>query len=215
MVQRDEYRGERLARPHRILVYDFGSTPDQVPPESAIASQITLPTEPPSEDELEVARELGESVSTELTKDIVDMGLPAFRAATQPPAKPGDLVIKGYFLTVDEGSTFKRVVIGFGAGSAELKTFVEGYQMTEYGLRRLGSGEIESGSFGGTPGMVIPIATTIITANPIGLVVGGAVKVGQEIAGTTKIQASGKRTADLIAEELRPKFEEQGWIEAD
>jgi hypothetical protein len=213
VTERDSEMGDmRIARPDRILVYDFGSTPDEIPPDSHLAGQLSEPGSPPTPQQVEVGRQLGASVATELAADIAAMGLPGVRAANQPPPAPGDIVLKGYFVTLDEGSAAKRMLIGFGSGSAELKTFVEGYLMEEQGLRRLGSGEVSSGSQGGTPGVIVPLAVTIATANPIGLVVGGAVKVGTELSGTDKIQASGKRTADLIAKELRPKFEQQGWI---
>jgi len=204
----------RIARPDRILVYDFGSTPDEIPPDSSIADQVARPSEPPTQEQLEVGRQLGAAVAQELAAEIAAMGLPGVRASDQPPPAPGDLVIKGYFLSIEEGSMAKRLLVGFGSGAAELKTFVEGYLMTDRGLRRLGSGEIDSGAHGGTPGVLVPLAVTIATANPIGLVVGGAVKVAGEVSGTQKIEASGKRTAELIAQELRPKFEQQGWIPA-
>ena len=215
VTSRQEYEGGRIARPDRIIVYDFGATPGEIPPESSIAGQVAEPSAPPTEEELEVGRQLGAEVATKLAEDIAAMGLPGVRGAGQPPPRPGDLVIRGYFLSMDEGNMAKRVLIGFGSGAAELKTFVEGYLMTDQGLRRLGSGEIDSGARGGTPGAIAPIAVTIATANPIGLIVGGTVKAAGEISGTQKIQASGKRTADLIATELRPKFEEQGWIPSD
>ena len=49
--------------------------------------------------------------------------------------------------------------------------------------------------------------------NRIGLIVGGAVKAGVELSGMDGIQASGKRTADEIADRLEVKFKEQGWID--
>jgi hypothetical protein len=211
-ARQSEMGDMKIARPDRILVYDFGSTPDEIPPDSSIADQLSEPSSPPTQEQLEVGRQLGASVATALAADIAAMGLPGMRASDQPPPAQGDLVFRGYFLSVDEGSAAKRMLVGFGSGAAELKTFVEAYLMTEQGLRRLGSGEISSGAQGGTPGMLVPLAVTIATANPIGLVVGGAVKVGTELSGTDKIQASGKRTADLIAKELRPKFAQQGWI---
>jgi hypothetical protein len=166
-----------------------------------------------TEEQIELGHQLGAEVATRLAEKIAEMGLPGLRAADQPQPRPGDLVLMGYFLTVDKGSAMKRVLIGFGSGTAELSTFVEGYQMTPGGLRRLGSGEVTSGTKGGSPSVLVPIAVTIATANPIGLAVGGAVKGVSELSGRNKIQASAQRTADLIAEELRPKFEEQGWIE--
>ena len=57
------------------------------------------------------------------------------------------------FESVDSGSAIKRVVLGFGSGASDLKTAVEGSLMTERGLRRLGSGEVDSGG-GKTPGAV-------------------------------------------------------------
>jgi hypothetical protein len=206
---------ERIARPDRILVYDFGSTPEDVPEDSSIADQIYEPSVPPTEEQLEMGRKLGAEVAKELAGDISEMGLPGLRAVDQSPPQPGDLVIRGYFLSVDEGSMAKRMVVGFGSGAADLKTFVEGYLMTNRGLRRLGSGEINSGAKGGTPGLLVPLAVTIATANPIGLAVGGAVKVAGEASGSSTIEGSAKRTAELIAKELRPKFEQQGWIATD
>ncbi|MCH8890094.1 MAG: hypothetical protein IH827_03280, partial [Myxococcales bacterium] len=47
---------------------------------------------------------------------------------------------------------------------------------------------------------------------PIGLIVGGAVKVGGEVTGRSTIKGSAKRTAKKIGDELRAAFEKQGWI---
>ena len=64
-------------------------------------------------------------------------------------------MIKGSFYGIEEGSGGKRVLLGFGSGVAELRTAVEGYQMTATGLHRLGGGTTDSGS-GKMPGMVTP-----------------------------------------------------------
>jgi len=45
---------------------------------------------------------------------------------------------------IDTGRVAKRVVLGFSSGAADLRTAVEGSPMTEQGLRRLGSGTLES-----------------------------------------------------------------------
>src|SRR5262245_8979699 len=203
---REKYEGGPLPRSERILVYDFGFTPADVPAESGLTGKVEAPPEPPSEDELKVAQELGVEVAKKLVEEIQDMGLPAVRATDEPPPIPTDIMIRGYFLTIDQGSALKRIIIGFGSGSAELTTFVEGYQMTPDGPRLLGSGDITSGSRGGSPGVVIPIAVTIATANPIGLAVGAVVKGGSELAGVGKISATAEHTAEKIAEEIKPQF---------
>jgi hypothetical protein len=207
--------GEQLARPDRILIHDFGATALDVPADSAIAGRAAEPETPPTEEQLEVGRRLGVEVANRLTEEIQKMGLSAQLARESAPPNPGDLVFKGYFGSIDEGSALKRVTLGFGAGAASLHTFVEGYVATDTGLRRLGGGEIASGSgtTGKTPGVLVPLAVTIATANPIGIAVGGAVKAGQELTGSSKIDAKAKETAELIAKELKVKFQEQGWIE--
>ena len=55
------------------------------------------------------------------------MGLPGLRATNQPPPEPGDIVIRGYFLSVNQGNRAERMLVGFGEGAADLRTFVEGY----------------------------------------------------------------------------------------
>ena len=62
------------------------------------------------------------------------------------------------------------------------------------------------------PGVVAPLAILAATANPIGLVVGGAAKVYGETSGSDTIEGAAKRTADEIAVQLRNVAEEQGWI---
>ncbi len=121
-------------------------------------------------------------------------------------------MIKGYFLSIDEGSAVKRMVIGFGSGGAELKTAVEGYQMTPQGLRKLGSGTVEADP-GKAPGAALPAAVAIASGNPIGLIVSSAVKVQGQLSGRTTIEGRGKQTAKEIADALKPRFQQQGWIQ--
>jgi hypothetical protein len=65
------------------------------------------------------------------------------------------------------------------------------------------------------PGVFIPIIVTVVTANPIGLIVQGVAKAQGEISGRTTIEGTAERTADAIADELRTAFEKQGWIRPD
>ncbi len=205
------YQGERLARPDRIIVHDFAATPADIPSWSAAVGRHAAPSTPQTAEAIETGRKLGAQVAKELVAEIRDMGLPAVLAAGQPAAHVGDIVILGYFESIDKGSTAKRIAIGFGSGGAELRTQVEGYLMTDQGLRELGSREIDSGG-GKTPGVMVPLAVTVATANPIGLIVGGAVKVSGEVTGRDTIKGSAKRTAKKIGDELRVAFEKQGWL---
>ena len=206
-----DYQGERLARPDRIIVHDFAATPADIPAWSAAAGRHAAPSTPQTAEAIETGRKLGAQVAKNLIEEIREMGLPAVLAAGQAP-DVGDIVIIGYFESLDTGSAAKRLAIGFGSGGAKLRTLVEGYLMTDQGMRKLGSREIDSGGGGKTPGIMVPLAVTIATANPIGLIVGGAMKVGGEVTGSSKITGSAKRTAKKIADELREGFKRQGWI---
>ena len=203
--------GEKIARPDRIIVHDFAASPADIPAWSAAAGRHAAPSTPQTEKEIETGRKLGAQVAKELVAEIQDMGLPAELAAGQPEPNVGDIVITGYFESIDEGSAAKRMAIGFGSGAAELRTHVEGHLMTDQGLREVGSREIDSAG-GKTPGAVVPLAVTIATANPIGLIASSALKVGGEVSGKSTIEGSAKRTAKEIGAELKVAFQKQGWL---
>lgn len=60
--------------------------------------------------------------------------------------------------------------------------------------------------------MLVGVATLAATGNPISLIVGGASKLRGEEKGLETIEGAAQRTAQEIAEKLRVKFQEQGWI---
>src|SRR5262245_6717395 len=137
VTSRSYYEGERIPRPTRIIVYDFAASAADLP--HGHTPQYPPLTTPPTADETDVARKLGAEVAKSLVEEIQTMGRPAVRAAGQPPARPGEIVIMGYFVSIDEGNIAKRMALGFGSGSANLKTEVVGYLMTDKGLQPLGS----------------------------------------------------------------------------
>jgi hypothetical protein len=202
---------EKLARPGHIYVYDFAATPADITAEDASAAQYAVPSNPQSAKEIDTGRKLGALVANKLVAKIQAMGLPAATAGAATKPAVGDVVVRGHFESVEEGSAGKRIVLGFGSGNADLKTAVSVYEMTAQGLRRLGGGDIDAGG-GKTPGVLLPLAVTVATANPIGLLVGGAVKAEGEISGRDTIEGSAERTATQIAVEMQAAFKKQGWI---
>lgn len=209
---REQYEGPELPRPARILVYDFASTPSDISDWSDAHNAFAEAGASMDADELDAGRKLGADVAKELVKKLNSIGMTAVRAQDQPGPQLNDLAIIGYFSSIDEGSAAERVVIGFGKGAAQVKAHVEGYHMTDQGMQRLGSATLDSGGAGKSPGLVVPALVTVVTHNPIGLVVSGAVKAEGEVSGRTTAEGSAERLADEIAKELKPKFEEQGWL---
>jgi hypothetical protein len=211
VTQRQYYDGAQLPRPGRILVYDFTANPAEVPPESAFAASHAVAQMAPTPQELDMTTKLGAEVARQVTAQLQEAGLPAVQAAGQPAPQVNDIVIRGYFVSTEEGSAMKRMIVGFGSGNAELTTAVEGFQMTPQGLHQLGNATVESGG-NKTPGIILPAAVMAATASPIGLVVGGTMKLAGEATGRTTIEGNASRTADVVSDQLIAAAKRHGWI---
>src|SRR5882757_9365079 len=206
-----------LARPNQIWVYDFVAASSDMPAGSSLAGQVGAPSTPPTPEEIETGRKYGAMIAQELVKDIQAIGMPAIEAGPGASPQIGDGIIRGYIVSTEgggAGSMVKRMVIGFGAGTAEMDTVVEGFMMTQQGLRKLGSGTLSS-SGNKTPGLMVPAAVAIATANPVGLIVVGGVKIYGAASGRSGLEGRAKATADAIAEQLRIRFQDRGWIAQD
>jgi hypothetical protein len=206
-----EYSGGKAPRPGHIWVHDFAATSAEVPADSALAGKHAEHATPQTAEEIEAGRQAGAVIATQLVEEIQGMGLPAARASSGTTPAINDLVLRGYLLSIDEGSATKRVAIGFGSGASQLTAAVEGFQMTAQGLRKLGSGTVDSGG-GKTPGGAVGVAALIVTGNPVGLIVGGGAKAYGEYSGSSKLEGRAKAIAKEIAEQIKPKFQQQGWI---
>jgi hypothetical protein len=101
---RETYSGGPLPEPAQIIVYDFAATPDGVAPDSAIAGQTAAPATPPTADQAELEKQLGMQIAEELAANIRAMGLSAVRATSQTVSQVNDIMIRGYILSVEEGS---------------------------------------------------------------------------------------------------------------
>ena len=106
----------------------------------------------------------------------------------------------------------ERVLVGFSAGESKLKVAAEGFEMRVNGLRKIGSGSTDS-TGSKTPGALLGALTLAATHNPLGLIVSTGVRAYDEKTGSSTIQGRAKQTAKEIADVLKKRFQEQGWIE--
>jgi hypothetical protein len=204
-----------LQRPNQIWVYNFIANPADMPADSSIRDAVATPSTPPTSEQIEEGRRLGALIAQDLVEDINAMGLSAAQAGPGSTPQVGDGVIRGYLVSTQGGGTgsaVKRFVVGFGAGTAEMDTVVEGFAVTPQGWRKLGSGTL-SASGNKTPGMVAPAAVAIATGNPVGLIVVGGLKVYGEASGRTGLEGRAKATAEEIAAQLKIRFQDRGWIQ--
>lgn len=203
----------KLPRPNQIWVFDFAATPADVPADSSLAQTYTIVASPQTAEHIQLGRELGGKIADKLVEEIRDMGMPVTRAFTSRTTStmPNDIVIRGYLASIDEGSAAGRMAIGFGAGGSELRTVVEGLQVTPEGLRMLGSATVEAkGSKG--PGAGVGAASWAITGNPAGFIVSSGMKIYGEASGSATVEGRAKSTAKEIADRLKERFKEHGWI---
>jgi len=214
ITSRQEYKGGKIARPDHIIVYDFVTSPADVPAESAIAGQYT--NMPQTEEQIENGRQMGAEIAKDLVGYIQSMGeLPAEPASNQSAPRIGDLVIRGYLISINEGGAAKRVTIGFGSGASQLKAMVECYLMTDHGLQKFGS---DTADTSGSKSSGTALASAIETTNPDGFIISSGVKMYEEAtfleAGeiSSKIKGRVEDMASEIANILEVKFKKQGWI---
>jgi hypothetical protein len=212
ITSRHELVTGKLPRPANIWVYDFVATPADLPPDSALAGQYAEHSTPQTAEQIATGRKVGAEIAAKLVEDLRGMGMPAERAGTGTTPQINDIVIRGYLLSIVEGSAEKRVAIGFGSGASDLRVAAEGFQMTADGLRKLGGGTEEAGG-SKTPGMALGAATLLATHNPVGLIVSGGMKIYGEESGKSTIEGRADQGANEIADVLKQRFQEQGWIQ--
>ena len=209
---RDEIVTGKLPRPNTIWVYDFAATPADVPDESALAGQHSEHNPPQTAADIKTGRQLGTEIEAELVKRIRGMGMAAEHAVTGTQPQINDLVIRGYLVSFKKGSAAERIFIGFGSGASDLKVAVEGFQMTAQGLRKLGSGTTDAEG-AKTPGADLGAAALIATHNPVGLIVSTGMKIYGQESGKSTVKGRAEQTAKEIADVLKKRFQEQGWID--
>jgi hypothetical protein len=202
---------ETLARPSHVIVYDFAGAPADLPPDSVIAKLYQQRDVPQTPEEIELGRQLGRLVSQNLVKKLTAAGIPAQAAAVAPVPLVGDAVIRGEFISTDEGSQLKRVLIGFGSGAAELKTLAEAYQVTPTGLRPLGSAEVTSEG-GQLPGMLVSLGVGAATGGMAAAAAVGTTTAVVKETGSESLDAAAERTADEIAKLIVDDYKRRGWM---
>lgn len=204
----------KIPRPGRIWVYDFVATAADLPADSALAGEGDVDTTPQTAEQIAEGKKLGAEIANQLAEQIRGMGLPGAQAWAGATPQFNDLVIRGYLLSVKEGSAAKRVMIGFGSGASELRTMVEGFQVTAQGQRKLGSGTVDAGG-SKSPGAALGVVSFLATKNPAGLIVSGGMHLYGEESGSSKVEGRAKATAKEISDALKQRFQQQGWIAAD
>src|ERR1051326_2072241 len=133
--------GGQLPRPHRIVVYEFTSTPGEAQLESGLGGRLkeelrAMEGTSVSEQQLNLQQEIARTMTAQLVQEIRKLGLPVEAAAIAGPVNEDQLSIEGQFLTIDERNKTRRLVVGLGAGASHVRVAVQVFE-TVSGQNRL------------------------------------------------------------------------------
>lgn len=212
-VTKSNAANARLPYPSNILVYDLAISPSEVSPDSVAAGRLDEAADDPYENaEREyMERQVAAIVADGVVAELRDLGLPATRWRGAPPAGTNLYAIEGQFITIDEGSALKRMIIGFGSGGTEVRTLVQAYYISDGRKSLLGEAEVSAES-SRKPGLA---ATIPVGAAMSGIGTAAAVQSGIGLISemNTDVQEGAMDTAAAIVELLEPRMEAQGWID--
>ncbi len=199
------YSGKPLPKPTKILVYDFAISPEDVQVDES--QQIRLRhLIKGDENPQKVGENAVDELAKELVKSLKKTGIPVARAkdSVMPPADA--LLVKGAFLAVKEGDKAERVVMGMGAGSAEVKTKVEVNFKPAGDPVQVSAFQTDT-TLANNVGAGVPIAAG---ANPAAVVAKSKVTDRKKT-----VSAYASKTADAAAKQITSTMAELGWIKLD
>lgn len=202
----------RLPYPSQILVYDFAVSPYEVSPDSVANARLSGAGDDPQEnaERAYLEHQVSAIVADRVAAELRDLGLPATRWRGAPPAGTNLYALEGQFLTIDEGSALKRMIIGFGSGGTEVRVLTQAYYISEGRKSLIGEAEVSAES-SRAPGLAASI--------PVGAVTGGVATAAALNTGigsiremNTDVQKGAEDTAEAIVDLLKPRMQAHGWI---
>ncbi len=196
-----------LPRPPVVLIYQFAVDADDVVADTFGGG---IGKETSTLERVKRGRVFARELALKLVKKVAELGIGTRVANPKTNVPLNALVVKGQFITLDEGSKVKRTMIGFGAGAEEVRVRVQVYQMTETGLQRISEAEGEAHGRK-TPGMVGPAAIAGVTGNVIGVVVAGGMNIKSE-AIDGSMDTTLNNLVDQFAENAARFYKRQGWL---
>lgn len=204
-----------LPRPTRVLLADFDVDPDTVRQDQGIGPRLQRSLEGGSAGAARgaIAAEVQSAISDAVTEALSKAGLPAERAPLDAGYRPGDLVVTGRVLRIDEGNRTRRMGIGFGAGRSVVHATAELYAVVPHGppvLLQTCDGTADSGR---TPGLGVG-ASMAVAQSSAAL---GALSAVTNVGRATRRSPVGQEAASFghrVATDIGAYAAGRGWIMA-
>ena len=200
-----------LPKPDMIIVNDFAVTPDEVKLDRGVAAVAYRDAQgrAPGESEALAGRAVADKLSQKIVEKLTAQGIPAVRADSGVKPTDTSLVLKGQFVTIDQGDQTKRVLIGFGLGGSQLRTRGQMFQNGEL----VAEGETSTKA-SLTPGMIGSLGTGSAAGTVGTSLATGAAGAGFSEAFMSNVEADATRTADAVVKRIRSYYVDRGWLPA-
>ncbi|MGH6917297.1 MAG: DUF4410 domain-containing protein [Geminicoccaceae bacterium] len=192
---------QRMARPAAIVVQEFAISPDAAQPPAAPAASAS------GNAAEQAAEKFRESLAAHLVSAIRAMGLPAVSTDAALPSSGNVMTLEGAFVSVPGGDSVEPAIVSLADSWPDVVVDVEIYDTSDAGDRLVEDMEFRISETnplipGGEPGGE-PTAPQRAS---------GAAQPAISPAIQAKLDAAARDGADAIARQLRPFFEDQGWI---
>lgn len=176
---------DNLAKPDRILVYDFSVAPSELEVKYSLDAPAPGRTgsEAQTREEIQIGKALAKSLTDSLVGELRSRGINAYRASEAAPATETTASIKGHFLR--KSSRSESILMGFGVGDGQVRTRVQIFHAT--GLK-LG---------------LVAEADTAAQSN---------LKTGSGPMRDAAIAADAKQVALQVADRVADYYRRRGWI---
>ncbi len=204
-----QYSGTKsLPRPPVVLLYQFAVDADDVVVDTMgvdVGNKQASTLE-----RVKRGRVFARELLVKLVRKVAELGISTGIATPKTTVPMHAIVVKGQFLTIDEGSKLKRTTIGFGAGAEDVRIMVQVYQMTETGLVRISEAEGEAHGRK-TPGVLGPAGIAAGTGMVVGVVVAGGMNIKSEVFDSS-MDTTLNNLVEQFTENAARFYKRQGWL---
>ncbi len=199
--------GTSLPRPPVVVIYQFAVDADDVVVDTFGQG---IGKEASTLERVKRGRVFAGQLAVKLVREVAKLGIVTWFATPKTTVPMNAIVVKGQFLTIDEGSKVKRTMIGFGAGAEEVRVRVQVYQMTETGLQRISEAEGEAHGRK-TPGVLGPAGIAAGTGMVVGVVVAGGMNIKSEVFDSS-MDTTLNNLVEQFTENAARFYKRQGWL---
>lgn len=204
------------ARPTQIVVYPFAVDPGDVTLNQSIIQRTyrNMSGEDENAQQVQLAHETADHVCHDVVAGLIAKGHNAVcQNRGVPPVGSNLLIVDGQFTNISEGNRLRRLVIGFGAGSAILDTSVQMYNRSAGSSRQVLTFTTHADS-GMMPGAAVTAGAGAAAGGSAAVIVGANAGIGGVKTITSSTGFLANKTASEIVDSINTYMTQQGWAPA-